>query len=150
MVLDSVRQHLLRMQQRMKVQADKHRRERTFTVGDEVFLRLQPYIQSSVVRRANHKLAFKFFSPFRVVARVGEVAYKLALPDASRVHPVFHVSQLRPCIGPRPPVVTKLPEPNEVFQVPTSPSPSSPPEGARTVAQVLVQWSGAAERDATW
>jgi hypothetical protein len=44
LVLASVQQHLLRMQQRMKVQADKHRRERVFTVGDRVFLRLQPYI----------------------------------------------------------------------------------------------------------
>lgn len=98
LVLDSVRQHLLRMQQRMKFQADKHRTERSFAVGDEVFLRLQPYIQSSVARRANHKLAFKFFGPFRVMERVGAVAYKLDLPPSSRVHPVFHVSQLKPCI----------------------------------------------------
>lgn len=57
LVLDSVKQHLLRMQQRMKCQADKKRSERVFSVGDRIFLKLQPYLQSSVLRRANHKLA---------------------------------------------------------------------------------------------
>jgi hypothetical protein len=71
----------------MKSQADKHRRERVFAVGDRVFLRLQPYIQSSVARRSNRKLAFKFFGPFSVLARVGEVAYRLDLPPSSRRPP---------------------------------------------------------------
>ena len=53
-----IRQHLLRAQQRMKHQADKHRSERTFQVGDLVYLKLQPYIQQSVEVRGNQKLAF--------------------------------------------------------------------------------------------
>ena len=150
-MLDSVRQHLLRMQHRMKSEADKHRTKRTFEVGDEVFLRLQPYIQVSVARRANHKLGFKFFGPFKVLARVGAVAYKLELPSSSRVHPVFHVAQLKSCIGPRPSASTVLPDPEDILRVPARVlQRRTQQRGARAVQQVLVQWSGASEEAATW
>jgi hypothetical protein len=55
-----VQQHLARAQLRMKGQADKKRSERSFVVGDRVFLKLQPYVQSSLAPRANQKLAFQF------------------------------------------------------------------------------------------
>jgi hypothetical protein len=51
-----VRQHLLRAQQRIKTQADKGMTDHEFHVGDSVYLKLQPYVQSSVARRANHQV----------------------------------------------------------------------------------------------
>jgi hypothetical protein len=59
-----------------------------------VYMKLQPYIQSSVVSRANQKLSFKFFGPFRVLQRIGKVAYRLQLSESSSVHSMVHVSQL--------------------------------------------------------
>jgi hypothetical protein len=79
----------------MKRHADKGRSERVFQVGAEVFVKLQPYIQSSLAPRANHKLAYKFFGPFRVLYRIGSIAYKLEFPPSSSIHPMFHVSQLK-------------------------------------------------------
>jgi hypothetical protein len=46
---------------------------------DWVYLKLQPYIQTSLAPHSNQKLAIKFFGPFQIVARVGAVAYKLLL-----------------------------------------------------------------------
>jgi hypothetical protein len=113
-----IRQHLNRANVRMKNQADKGRTERSFEVGDLVFLKLQPYIQSSLAPRANQKLAFKFFGPFSVVQEVGSVAYKLALPPSSSVHPVFHVSQLKKAVGASVAVSSSLPDDMLQLQVP--------------------------------
>jgi hypothetical protein len=135
----------------MKSQADKKRSERVFSVGDKVFLKLQPYLQSSVLRRANHKLAFKFFGPFQVTERIGEVAYKLELPSTSRVHPVFHVSQLKPCLGPGQQALPQLPSADDVLQVPLQVLRRRVrQQGLRTIVQGLVQWSGKPESMATW
>ena len=135
----------------MKSQADKHRTERTFEVGDQVFLCLQPYIQQFVVRRKNHKLAFKFFGPFTVVDRVGAVAYKLNLPETSKVHPVFHVSQLKPCVSLGVQVSPSLCVSDCSFPVPEQVLQSRVRQwNDSTVAQVLVQWSGLPAEEATW
>jgi hypothetical protein len=67
----------------MKRQADKRRSERCFEINDWVYLKLQPYVQSSAMSRSHHKLGFKYFGPFQVLDRVGQVAYRLNLPASS-------------------------------------------------------------------
>ena len=89
---DVIRQHLHRAKQRMKKNADEHRLERQFLVNDLVYVKIQPYIQSSLAQHANKKLSFKFFGPYRVLARVRSVAYRLELPASSSVHPVCCLS----------------------------------------------------------
>lgn len=64
-----------------------------------MFLRLQPYIQTSLVQRPYQKLAFRYYGPYKIIARVGDVAYKLQLPEGSKIHDVLHVSQLKQAVG---------------------------------------------------
>lgn len=104
-----IKQHLSRSKERMKRHADKHRSERVFQVGDQVFLKIQPYVQASLAPRMNQKLAFKYFGPYRILERVGSVAYRLELPSSSSIHPVFHVSQLKAAVLDPTSVVPTLP-----------------------------------------
>jgi hypothetical protein len=94
-----IKEHLNCVVNRMKHEVDKHRSERDLYVGSFVYLKLQPYVQSSVLPRANHKLCFKYFGPYQVLSKVGSMAYHLKLPATSSIHPVVHVSQLKPAVG---------------------------------------------------
>lgn len=76
----------------MKKQADLYCWELQFEVGDEVFFEVCPYRQKSLARKHCEKLVPKFYGPYRITGRIGEVAYKLALPPEVEIHNVFLVS----------------------------------------------------------
>ena len=66
-----------------------------FEVGDHVFLKISP--RRGLMRFGKSgKLSPRFIGPFEILERIGETAYRLALPpQLSGVHDVFHVSMLR-------------------------------------------------------
>lgn len=65
-------------------------------MGDLVYLKVQPYKQTSLAIRSSLKLASKFYGPYEVLERIGLVAYKLHLPPDSQIHPIFHISIITP------------------------------------------------------
>ncbi|GJY83908.1 hypothetical protein Tco_0497284 [Tanacetum coccineum] len=82
---------------RQKSYADLKRKPMEFQVGDKVMLKVSPW--KGVVHFGKRgKLNPRYVGPFKVIERVGEVAYKLELPEElSRVHNTFHVSNLKKC-----------------------------------------------------
>lgn len=151
MIQDLLQQHLNRARQLMKSQADKKRSFRSFEIGDQVFLKLQPYIQNSIAPRANHKLEYKFYGPFAVIGKINEVAYKLQLPPQATVHPVFHVSQLRRALLPGMVVEPSLPNCSDNLAVPTVVLQTRwRKKNGGMCEQVKVQRSNSAAMGTTW
>ena len=97
-MLGALKQHLQIAQEKMR-NSDLKRRDVEYMVGDLVFLKIRPYRQVSLWKRRNEKLSVKFFCPYKIIERIGSVAYKLELPETSSINLVFHVSQLKKMLG---------------------------------------------------
>lgn len=93
----------------MKSLADSKHRELHFSKGDWVWLRLHQRQIPSLAPGLNIKLCPCFFGPYKVISKVGSVAYHLEMPEQSGVHNVFHVSTLKPFHGIPPGHVSILP-----------------------------------------
>ncbi|KAL5738975.1 hypothetical protein ACOSQ2_028155 [Xanthoceras sorbifolium] len=114
--LKRAKKELEKAQVRMKKYYDLGRMNVEFEPGDYLYFKLQPYRQ-------------KYYGPFKVLERVGEVAYRLDLPPTSRLHLVFHVSVLKKRVRDPKLVINELP---------------------KRVWMVLIQWKGLPMEEATW
>lgn len=103
-----LKENLHMAQQRMASLTNTHKIDQQFTVRDKVYLRLKDYRQQSVGDRSSKKLRKRFYWQFKILEKIGLVAYCLELPLDARIHPVFHISRLKQAYrDPRP---TPLPD----------------------------------------
>jgi hypothetical protein len=137
-------------QSRQRSYADTRRRELSFEVGDFVYLKVSP------IRGVKGKLAPCYVGLYQILARRGDVAYQLSLPEGlSAVHDVFHVFQLKKCL--------RVPEeqlPMEGLEVQEDltyiEKPAQILETAdrvtrrKTIRMCKVRWSHHSEEEATW
>lgn len=101
----------------MAKQANKHRRDQSYSVGDLVWLKASNLQLPSTLTR---KLSARWVGPFPILHVISPTSYHLQLPASWTIHPVFHVSLLKPHYGP--PVQPEAPvhltaEGDEEFEV---------------------------------
>jgi hypothetical protein len=89
--LKVVQINLQKAQERQKKYADIKRKEEEYAVGDRVLLDTSDIHFTTGTK----KLLDRFIGPYKIIERIGKVAYKLDLPIKFRLHPVFHIAKLR-------------------------------------------------------
>ncbi|GJU12756.1 putative reverse transcriptase domain-containing protein [Tanacetum coccineum] len=97
-----IKHRLQALRDRQRSYADKRRKLLEFQVGDKVMLKVSPC--KGVIRfDKRRKLNPRYIGHFKILAKVGTVAYQLEFPEKlSRVHSTFHVSNLKKCLSDEP------------------------------------------------
>jgi hypothetical protein len=104
--------------------------------------------------KKDNKLLPKYYGPYKVLQKIGTMAYKLELPASSRVHPVFHVSCLKKVIGNKIPIQTILPELDEEGKIILEPEAITNTRirqlRNRSISEYLIKWRKLPAEDSTW
>jgi hypothetical protein len=132
----------------MKHTQDKTRRDAQYAVGDWIWLRVQQWSAVGVTFAAPSKLGPKFYGPYQILQRIGDVSYKVQLPTKARIHDMFHVALLKKFEGEVPPAIVHLPE---ILNGKVLPTPATMVKAQLNtgVWELLVQWVGRSASNAS-
>jgi hypothetical protein len=144
-----VREQLEQVQQHHKAFYDRHHRPLEFTVGQWVWLHLLHRPMASLDVRGRGKLGPKYYGPYKIMERIGEVAYRLQLPAVAKIHDVFHVGLLKAFHDSPPTAPAPLP-PLRHRRVCLEPAVVLKCQLARGQQEVLVQWKGKPAAETSW
>ncbi|XP_070005297.1 uncharacterized protein [Nicotiana sylvestris] len=150
-----IKERLKTTQSRQKSYSDVRRRDLEFKEDDWVFLKVSP--MKGITRFGKKgKLSLRYVRPYRIIQRIGHVAYKLEQPpEMSLVHPVFNVSMLRKVVGdPSTIVPVETMEVNEELSYEEVPVAILDREvhklRNKEIASVKVLWRNQQVEEATW
>lgn len=149
LALKNAKSNISSSQQRQKAHADNKRQDHSFKVGDQVLLAAR---QNQLAPGLSSKLSAKFHGPFTIVGTAGSQAFKLELPNYVNIHPVFHVSQLKPYVSSSTPAEVTNPPPlyadkaGGVYEVESILGKKK----AGRSWKFLVKWKGYQDFDNTW
>jgi hypothetical protein len=107
--LGEIRQRLLLSQDLMKNHHNKQRQTKSFDIDEWVWLRLQHRVAAGIDPLKFSKLSPRYFGPYKIIEKIGEVAYRLQLPEKARIHNVFYVALLKKFQGTPPVSIVQLP-----------------------------------------
>lgn len=152
-IINTLKENLHQAQNQQKLYTDRNRVERSFEGGDMVFLRLQPYKQSSIKSSGAKQLKPRFYGPYKVLRKIRGVAYEVELPESSKIHNIFHVSRLK-VLGQQVVPCTQLPplddEGKLILELEIILDTRERSLRNRTITEFLIQWKGLSIEDATW
>ena len=104
--------------------------------------------------KKDNKLSPKYYGLYKVLQNIFTMAYKLELPAASQVHPIFHVSCLKKVIGENLPIQTILPELDEEGKIILEPESVIETRTRllrnRSISEYLIKWKNLSVEDSTW
>nr|CAB3446695.1 unnamed protein product [Digitaria exilis] len=147
--LEDVRLRLEQAQAVTKAAYDREHRDLQLKVGDWVWLRIHQRPHGSLPDAARGKLRQRFYGPYQITEKINEVAFRLALPQGTRLHNAFHVGLLKKFVG-SPPSAPPLLPPTHNGAVVSVPLKALKTRLCRGVRQVLIQWADQPPSTASW
>ncbi|KAK8951621.1 hypothetical protein KSP39_PZI004098 [Platanthera zijinensis] len=122
---ESVRRKINLSNEHYKEQADKHKRDKNFLVGEQVMVRVRA---ERLPHGSAKKLSARRMGPYSVLKRIGSNAYELDIPTSMGIHPVFNVEDLTSYFAPHEYLDPYTRGPSEPTSSPISPNPPPSPE----------------------
>ena len=133
----------------LRYDRDRGREATTYEPGDKVWLSTKGITMPWDKERQSDKLRARYYGPFPVIRQTSPVTYELDLPKASNIHPIMHVSLLKPyktLAKNRAPPLPKADEQNE-YEIETILAHRKTKGGQM---RYLVKWKGYTFEESTW
>ncbi|OIT34796.1 hypothetical protein A4A49_03602 [Nicotiana attenuata] len=155
--LDTAKSYLDKAAKKMKKFADRKRRPTNYRVGDMVMVKFNPR-QFKALHGMHQNLIRKYEGPFKIVAKVGKISYKLDMPSYLNIYPVFRASMLKPYHedkddpsrgqSSRAPMTITASHDREIEAIMDYQARRK--QGQKATAMFLVHWKGQSPEEATW